>query len=293
MKALDKIRKLKEILEKHGIDNAIREAELIVSHCMNLGRMIIYRDNPDIPKDINSDINELLKRRIKREPIQYILGCTEFYGLKIKVGTGLLIPRPETELLVEEAIRIIKHKKNNPSLPHFTKGGMGGLNLLDLCTGSGCIALALAKEFREAKVYGTDISETSIEYAQNNAEINGIKNVTFIKGSLFEPLGRLTFDLILSNPPYIRKDDLKNLQPEIRDWEPVGALDGGEEGLDYYKVIIPEAGNYLKKNGYLLLELGVNQADTVRKMAENAGFMNIYLIKDYAGIERILVAQFE
>jgi release factor glutamine methyltransferase len=295
MKALDKMRKAKEILETYSINNAIHEAELIVSHCMNSDRVTIYRDNPDVPKDINSNIDEFLKRRIKREPIQYILGYIEFYGLKIKVGPGVLIPRPETELLVEEAIKAVRRQKSPPRIPPLTKGGSRWgaepFKLLDLCTGSGCIALALAREFPEARVYGTDMSGTAIEYAIKNAEINSIINVTFIKGSLFEPVKDLKFDLIISNPPYIRKEDLKNLQPEIRNWEPVEALDGGEDGLDYYKIIIPEAGNYLKEEGYLMLELGVSQAEMVRKMAQDAGFMNISLIKDFAGIERIIVAK--
>ncbi len=281
MNALDKLRKSKELLEKFGIEDAIRNAELIISHCLGIDRVSLYRDNPRIPENIILKIDEFLQRRTKREPIQYILGYTEFYGLRIKVGSGVLIPRPETELLVEEAKKIISKFEIRNS--KFT--------FLDLCSGSGCLSLALAKEFPEAKFYGTDTSEVAIRYAKENVELNNINNVTFLKGNLFEPLKNLVFDLIVSNPPYIRKDDIKNLQMEVKDWEPVEALDGGIDGLDYYRLIIAGARGYLKENGYLILELGVGQSDAVRKLAEDEGFKNISLVKDYAGIERIFIAK--
>ena len=276
MNALDKLRKSKEFLEKFSIKDATRNAELIIAHCLGIDRASLYRDNPIITEDLISKADEFLRRRAKKEPLQYILGFTEFYGLRIKVGSGVLIPRPETELLVEEAIKLF-----TVHCSLFT--------VLDLCTGSGCLALALAKEFPEAKVYGADTSEVAIRYAKENVELNHINNVTFLKGNLFEPLKTLVFDLIVSNPPYISKDDIKNLQLEVRDWEPVEALDGGIDGLDYYRMIISGARGYLKGNGYLILELGAGQSDAVRKMAEDEGFKNISLVKDYAGIERIFI----
>jgi release factor glutamine methyltransferase len=289
MNALDRLRKSKEFLEKFSIEDATGNAELIISHCLGIDRVSLYRDDPIITEDLISKIDEFLKRRAKKEPLQYILGYTEFYGLKIKVGPGVLIPRPETELLVEEAIKIISNFKFQIS----------NFKILDLCTGSGCLALALAREFPEARVYGTDTSEVAIRYAKENAEFNRIDNVIFLKGNLFEPIEKnfkfqisnLKFDLIVSNPPYIRKDDIKNLQLEIKNWEPIGALDGGIDGLDYYRAIIPEARNYLNKCGCLIFELGISQADAVKKIAQDAGFINISLIKDYAGIERIFIAK--
>ena len=297
MNALNKIREAKEFLESLGIEDAVREAEIIVSHFLGIDRLILYKDNPQILEDIIPMIDELLTRRSKREPLQYVIGYTEFHGLKIKVGSGVLIPRPETELLAEEAIKTVTGYK----LQVATKDKDSSLSILDLCTGSGCLALALAREFLGAQVYGTDTSEIAIGYAKENAKINEIENAIFLEGSLFDPIKKLftvhrspfTFDLIVSNPPYIRRDDIKSLQAEIRDWEPVEALDGGEDGLDYYRIIIPEARNYLKENGFLLFELGISQADAVKKMAENAGFQNISLIKDYAGIERILILKKE
>lgn len=289
MRALDKLRKAKEFLANSEIDDADREAESIIAHCLGIDRLLLYRDNPEMRDATIFEIDELLKRRARREPLQYILGYTEFHGLKIKVGRGVLVPRPETELLVEEAVKILK--KYALRIMKF--------KVLDLCTGSGCIALALAKEFPEAEIYGTDTSEVAIEYAVENAVINDVRNVTFLKGSLFEPLRStaqilpVVFDLIVSNPPYIKRDDMKHLQPEIRAWEPAEALDGGEDGLDYYRIMIPEARFYLRENGSLILEIGVGQAKDIKEMAGNAGFRSVSLVNDYAGIERILIAKKE
>jgi release factor glutamine methyltransferase len=283
MNAIDKLKEAKRILSNAGIKSPERAAEALLSHCLGIERGILYRDDPDISAEMNAQIDALLKRRTGREPLQYILGYTEFYGLKIKVGTGVLIPRPETELLAEEAIKTIsKCKMQNAKC-----------KILDLCTGSGCIALALAKAFPDAQVYGTDMSADALGYAGENAELNNIKNITFLKGDLFKPVKDMQFDMIISNPPYIRKDDMKLLQPEIMDWEPVAALDGGEDGLDYYRKIISGAGEYLKENGFLMLEIGMGQSDPIREMAEDEGFADIHILKDYAGIERIVKAQKE
>lgn len=279
MYALDKVKRASDYLAEFDIKDAYREAELIVTHCLNINRIVLYKDNPDIPESIDTEIEAILQRRSKREPLQYILGYTEFYGLKIEVGPGVLIPRPETELLVEETVKRISNFDFQ----------IANLKILDLCTGSGCIALAIASAIPGIKVYGIDNSSESIKYALKNAKINNIQNVTFFKSNLFESIGKdFKFDLIVSNPPYVKKSDLSNLQPEVKDWEPLNALDGGNDGLDYYRIIIPEAKNYLKENGFIILELGISQAESIRKIAEIAGFKNIILIKDYLGIERIL-----
>lgn len=323
MRALNKLKEATKFLEESGIEDAVREAEAILIHFLGIDRALFFRDNPVITQDAIEKIDVFLERRSKREPFQYILGYVCFLGMKIKVGKGVLIPRPETELLAEVAIATIRSQQldrsSQISNPPFRKRGMEGsekgrgrggnengggitnssLNIIDLCAGSGCLSLALAKEFPDAQVYGTDISEAAIEYAQKNAEINSIRNVTFLKGSLFEPLRQLftvnhsllTFDLIISNPPYIKKDDIKTLQPEIKNWEPIEALDGGEGGFNYYRLIIPEVRNYLKGSGCIILEIGISQADEVRKIAEHAGFKDISFKKDYAGIERIVIAK--
>lgn len=284
MNAIDKLKEATGILSNAGIENPERDAELALSHCLGIERVILYRDNPGISDEMNAQIDACLKRRTGREPLQYILGYTEFYGLKIKVGTGVLIPRPETELLAEEAIKTVKNHKSQDASEHKDSS----LMILDLCTGSGCIALALAEAFPDARVYGTDMSADALGYAGENAELNNIKNITFLKGDLFKPVKDMQFDMIISNPPYIRKDDMKLLQPEIMDWEPVTALDGGEDGLDYYRKIISGAGDYLKENGFLMIEIGIGQSGTIREMAEDEGFADIHVLKDYAGIERII-----
>jgi release factor glutamine methyltransferase len=280
MKALDKLRVTRELLKSFGITDAEREAEIIVSHCLGTDRVILYRDNPLIHEEADSKIDEYLKRRSLREPLQYILGYTGFYGLRIKTGRGVLIPRPETELLAEAAIKILRGQQKTSATSR----------ILDLCTGTGCIALALANAFPDAKVYGTDISEKALQFAQENADMNRIQNVTFLKGNLFDPVKKnLRFDLIISNPPYIESGSIQDLEPEIKDWEPLEALDGGDDGLAYYRVIIPQAGDYLKEHGYLMFELGVNQADRVKKMEEEAGFQDVSVVRDFAGIERIII----
>jgi release factor glutamine methyltransferase len=287
MKALEKLGSSAAMLESFDIEDARREAELILSYCLKKDRAAIYRDNPLLSEGILGDIDKIIERRKGREPLQYIFGETDFFGLKIRLGPGVLVPRPETELLVEEAVKIISNVEFNNSKMSF----------LDLCTGSGAIAIALARSFPDSEVFGTEISEIAIKYAVENAEINGIKNVTFLQGSLFEPVQKLrldygsrpAFDLITANPPYVRSSDMGGLQPEIRDWEPAGALDGGKDGLDYYRAIIPEAGNYLKENGALLFEVGAGQADAVKKVASDAGYHGISVIRDCAGIERIVI----
>jgi len=301
---IDEVKVVKEALEKAGIEDAYREAELIVSHTLGINRATFYRDNRPIPEPIVLKIDAVVQRRVTREPLHYILGYAEFCGLKIKVGRGVLIPRPETELLVQEAIKMFGTQKGDLHSPIDLAPGKTGnreVRMLDLCTGSGCIALALGKAFPDAEIYGTDTSETAIAFAEENAGINNLGNVIFLKGSLFEPIKALfasrwspaIFDVIISNPPYIRSRDIENLQPEIREWEPAAALDGGGDGLDYYRMIIPEAGNYLGEDGLLILEIGMGQAGQIKEMAENAGFLSVSLVNDYAGIERILIARKE
>jgi len=284
--ALEKIKEVSAFLESKGIEDSLREAEIIVTHCLGIDKAALYRDNPVVPEKAIKEIESILQRRAQREPLQYIIGHVEFLGLKIKVGKGVLIPRPETELLAEEVIKTVPSLKSQvPS------------RILDLCTGSGCLALALAKNFPDAEVYGTDISKDAIRYACENAKLNDIKNITFLKGSLFEPLKQLIsarplkFDVIVSNPPYIKSDEIACLQPEIYKWEPRNALDGGEDGLDYYRAILSAGRACLAFTGVMFLEIGEGQAEEVSEIALQKGFRNISVIKDYAGIERIIVAR--
>jgi len=288
MTAIDKLKEVAAFLKYRGIEDSAKEAEILITETLHIDKSKLYTDSLEISEDTLKQIDALTSRRAQGEPIQYIIGHVDFYGMKINVGRGVLIPRPETELLVEEAIKRVK--------------GQGSrVKILDLCTGSGCIAIAIAKHFPDADVYGVDKSGTAIQYATRNATENNVRNVHFIKGDLFSiswdspesttPIGKMAFDCIVSNPPYIKTDDIQNLQREIKDYEPVEALDGGKDGLDFYRRILKNASKFLKENGIIILEIGHDQADDMEKIAMNAGFKNVTFIKDYAGIKRIFIGR--
>jgi release factor glutamine methyltransferase len=300
--ALEKLNEVARLFADAGIEDATREAALLIIETLGINKNILHASPPEIDNTLSAKIDSLARRRIKGEPIQYIIGQVEFYDLKIKVGNGVLIPRPETELLVEEAVKIIKNvsRVRQPSSVTDTENVSRSLNtdtgygsrfsILDLCTGSGCIALALAKQFPESTLLGMDRSSLALSYAKQNAELNQIKNVSFAEGDLFEgidPDARLS--CIVSNPPYIRRQDIPLLQKEIA-YEPVEALDGGEDGLNFYRRILKEAPAHLEEKGFVILEIGIDQSSDIRELATEAGFSDIRFVKDYAGIERIFVA---
>ena len=292
MKARSKLQAISKLLNTAGIESPDKEAEIILRTALNINVIDIYRDDPELTEKQMSLLESVVNRRSSREPLQYIIGYVEFIGLRIQVGKGVLIPRPETELMAELAIKKVGAIRGQPVTHHPSP-----VKILDLCTGSGCLALALAKEFPDAQVYGSDISEIALGYARQNADLNGINNVTFLQENLFEPFTSSLhhfshfFDLIISNPPYIKSDDIKNLQTEIKDWEPLSALDGGTDGLDFYRAIILIAGKSLKENGILMLEIGIDCADTVKDILKVSGYSHIELTKDYAGIDRIAVGE--
>jgi len=300
MKALEKIRNVSVILSSHEIEFAEKEAQLIIKHSLAVDLVDIYRDNPEVKDKKGMEIDGMVARRIRREPLQYIVGHVDFLGIRISLGKDVLIPRPETEMMVEYAIKVISSQMSVVSKkPHrrITENRLPNtdyrqLSILDLCTGSGCIALALAREFSGAQVYGIDISENAVGYARKNALNNHIGNALFLCGNMFDAIkGERLFDVIISNPPYIPSSEINALQPEIRQWEPRTALDGGADGLDSYREIIFAAGNFLKNNGILILELGIDLARSVTGMADNAGFSRIEITKDLADIERIFRAE--
>lgn len=277
--AIDSLREVSSILKGYGIEYPHKEAEAILT-ILGIDRVALYRDNPALSAVQMDELKSVIQRRQRREPLQYIIGHADFYGMKMNVGPGVLIPRPETELIVEEVIKAVK--RHSSRVTHY------GLRILDLCTGSGCLALAIAKHFENSDVVGTDFSEKTLEYAGENARINGIRNVTFMQGNLYEPLRGKRFDIIVSNPPYIKREDINNLPAEIKSWEPVEAIDGGEDGLHFYRRIISQSPDYLFSGGSLILELGQGEAEDVMRMAENYGLKCVSLIRDYAGIERVL-----
>jgi len=271
----------------------VNEAELLFSEILNCDRMSLYLNKEYIlDKDKSVLISAALKRRISGEPIQYILGKAEFMGLEFRVNPDVLIPRPETEILVETAIGQV-----TPSLSLGTPFGRTSqshnvtcINMLDLGTGSGCIAISLAKLLPNSHITATDISDKALLAARENAELNCVR-VNFVQSDLFGGLHPTSYDLIVSNPPYIPSLEIQDLQPEIG-YEPISALDGGSDGLDFYHRIIKDAPQYLKGNGYLIMEMGFRQRDDIKDIfQENKNFKVIDIVSDYNKIDRVIIAQ--
>lgn len=293
MRAIEKIREITEILSSCGIESAGKEAELMLRFGLQADSVTIYRDNPELSSHDKTAILDMVSRRSQREPLQYIIGTVDFIGLNLAVDRSVLIPRPETELMAEYAAKTVKrYELSVMSARGYAKAPNSKLRMLDLCTGSGCLALSLAKEFPQSEVTGCDNSISALTIARKNAATNNIVNVSFAEGDLFHGVKPGSeFDMIISNPPYIRSDDIQCIQPEVRDWEPISALDGGKDGLDYFRKIIPESVNFLKQNGILIFEHGDGQSREVSAMLSNAGFKSINAMKDYSGKERVIQAR--
>lgn len=297
MRLLDLLRKSTESLEAAGIEDALPDAEMIVFHALRMDRLDAYVNNPLINTSDGAKVRKMIRRRTKGEPAQYITGSVIFLGLNIKVGRGVLIPRPETELLVEEAIKTMKCEelgargKDEPAcaascVSRLTPHAL--LSVLDLCTGSGCIALALGAAIPSAEITGVDASARALSYASENAALNRVENVRFLRGDLFAPVEGSNFHVVVSNPPYVRLRDIASLQREIRDWEPLEALAAGESGLDYYERIMGELTGYLIKGGKCYLEIGHDQRDAIRAICGANGFRSVFK-RDMGGRDRIAV----
>ena len=273
-----------ELLHKAGIDSARLDVEVLLRHVLGVKTAELYLDfDLVLNAAAEREFKKLLLRRAGREPVAYITSHREFWSLDFVVTPEVLIPRPETELLVERALKLATR------LP-----GMSALNILDLGTGSGAIAVSLAKELPQARISAVDISAVAIEIACLNARRHGVEDrVEFFCGNLFEPVTaeREGYDLIVANPPYIRSGDLPALAPEVWKWEPITALDGGADGLLYYRRIIAAAGDYLKSGGSILLELGDAMGEAVAQLfADAGGFDPAQVYRDYTGKERVIVA---
>lgn len=267
------IRKLLDYLihELNDLENPKLNAEMIISHVLLMNRLDIYLHmNDEITKTQLTSILKFTSYRKKHKPLQYILGETEFYGYKILVNNSVLIPRPETELLVEN---IINEEKNIEKI-------------LEIGTGSGAIAVALAKNLNAVNINATDISERALETAKHNAKINNV-NIIFFYSDIFEQISD-KFDLIVSNPPYISKNVYDKLPIEIRDFEPKSALFAEENGLYFYNKILSKAKEYLTKTGIIYFEIGYDQAEKITEIAKENNFGNIRVFKDLNEFDRIV-----
>ena len=273
MNVKEAVQEVRKKLAESNTDTPLLDAQLIVGKAAGMTRVQILT-YPD--KELNENeickINEMCSERIKHKPMQYILGVCEFMGLDFKVNSHTLIPRGDTEILVERAIEIVK--KNNYN------------SVLDIGTGSGAIAVSIAK-YTNTHVDAVDISEGALKTAIENGSNNGV-NVNFFKSDLFSEVNE-KYDIILSNPPYIEKDVIETLEPDVKDYEPLSALDGGNDGLDFYRRIINDIDSYLNKNGCVIFEIGYNQGDKVSKLLSEKGFENISVEKDLSGLDRVVI----
>ena len=272
-----------ERLGAAGVDSPVQDAEFLITHLLKVKRHELFLNPERALTDAEAALfDSFIERRGRREPAQLITGECEFRGLTFRVTGDVLIPRPETELLIDEALEKAASFK-----------GASMLCAIDLCAGSGCISVAFAKEAPRWRVWATDISPSALKIASENAIANGVANrIDFLEGDLFAPLKGIKAALILSNPPYVTAPEMKELEPEVAQWEPAGALYGGEDGLDFYRRIAAEAPKHLLPGGFLILEIGWGQAKAVRELIESAGrFTGIAIRKDYAGIERVVTAR--
>jgi release factor glutamine methyltransferase len=258
------------------------EYEILLCHAYNITQAELLAHPEKYPTE-DPGFQKLVERRLGHEPLAYIVGSQPFLGLDFFVDRNVLIPRPETEQLVELAI----NKLQKTCLP----AGMAKnqLQIADIGTGCGCIAISLAKRLPTSEVIGIDASAEALKVARKNAERHAADNCRFLLGDLLEALENKA-DLIVSNPPYIPAAEIEKLQPDVKDWEPRGALDGGPDGLHYIREIIRGAPNHLNPKGLLLLEFGFDQAPAVAELASKY-FKRVEIHKDYSGLERFLAAQ--
>jgi release factor glutamine methyltransferase len=265
----------KGYLAEKGVENARLETEWILGSVLSLDRMGLYLnfDRPLSDGEL-TDLRGMVARRAKREPLQYLLGNQEFCGLDFVVSPAVLIPRHDTEVLVEEALRRIPVART----------------VLDIGVGSGCVAVSLAKRLPDALVWGVDCSADALVVAARNADHHGV-HIQLAKGSLFEPFDGVRFQLIVSNPPYIPTSDMAELQPEVREYEPRQALDGGVDGLDFYRQIVAQAPAHLEPGGWLMVEVGIGQAGAVLDLLSCTGFDTLFTAADPSGIDRVVGGQ--
>lgn len=270
--------------KSNGIDSPRAAAEILLAHTLALKRIDLYlRHDQPLSRSELDLFKSLIKRRTNREPVAYIMGGKEFWSMELAVSKDVLIPRPETECLVEETLSILAKE-------HLCDSK----RILEMGTGSGAVILAIASQKPEHLYFASDISINALGIAIKNVKQLGFDNkISFFCGNWFLPLmGKdIFFDIIISNPPYIRRNDIGNLQPEINRFEPLEALDGGEDGLDHVRHIIEHAHLFLNNEGNLLLEIGHDQKEAVDKIIKETGnYKRVYFRKDYSGFDRVVCA---
>lgn len=261
-------------LQEREIPDGELDAWYLLEHLLEKDRSWYFLHmKEEADQGLEEEYNTLIKKRGRHVPLQQITKKAYFMGLEFKVNSHVLIPRQDTEVLVEEAAKRLKKDAK----------------ILDLCTGTGCILLSLLYNRDRLNGVGVDISPEALEVARENSRLLHIP-ATFLRSNLLNQVEG-TFDLIVSNPPYIPRDVIEGLMEEVRDYEPRLALDGGEDGLDFYRRITCEAGEYLKPGGWLLMEIGQDQADDVRNMMEAAGYEEIQVVQDLAGLDRVVLGK--
>lgn len=282
MTVLEGIQKSTEFLTKKEIESPRLQAELLLAHVLKLPRMKLYLNFERALTDTETvAYRELVKRRSQHEPLQHITGSTSFCGLEIAVNRHVLVPRPETEILAEVGWSFLSTINYQLS------------TALDFGTGSGCIAIALAAKCPAARITALDISPEALDIAKQNAARNNVsEKIEFLPGDGFAALPKETlFDLIISNPPYIPTAEIATLQPEVRDFDPRGALDGGEDGLNFYRHFAIESRKFLKPEGKIMLEFGDGQGEFIRKIFEEQKWIVEAIREDYTQRQRILIAK--
>ena len=279
------IRWTSERFQREGLPTPRLDAEVLLSSALRVDRVRLYThfDQPLLPEELVR-FKEMIQRRLKREPVAYIIGWREFWSLSFKVTRDVLIPRPETEMLVSEALAL------RTSIPL----GEEDLRVLEIGTGSGAISVALAKELASGSITATDVSEKALTVAGENAASNGVRErLCFLRGDLFSPLKNgERFHLILTNPPYISRDEWSDLMPEVRDFEPVLALEGGRDGLDFYRRALVQVSEFLFPGGWFLGEIGAGQDQKILEIAgQNPALGEFSFVADLAGIKRVFKAR--
>ncbi len=284
MTVLEVIQRSAEFLAKKGVESPRLQIELLLAHLLKIQRMQLYLNFERVLTEAELEkLRELVKRRAQREPLQHIVGSTNFCGLEFLVNRQVLIPRPETELLAERAWKFLHDRGEVNANP----------SALDFGSGSGCLAITLAVKCPAAKVYALDISAEALAVARENAAKNKVlERIEFHHGNGFSVLSAGgKFDLIVSNPPYIATDEIATLEAEVRDYDPKLALDGGADGLGFYRILAQEAAGYLAASGKIMLEFGEGQADLIKEIFQKQKWIVEAVEPDYSQRLRFLIAR--